>query len=47
MANAKGTQKTAQEEIYSQFMNLRNEQVYYRQSIIVQIILNSSDSEIW
>lgn len=26
MANNKGTQKTAQEEIYSQFMSLRNEQ---------------------
>jgi len=26
MANTKGTQKTAHDEIYSQFMNLRNEQ---------------------
>jgi prefoldin subunit 2 len=26
MANTKNTQKSAQEEIYSQFMNLRNEQ---------------------
>lgn len=26
MANVKGNQKTAQEEIYSQFMALRNEQ---------------------